>query len=175
MKVINLFSGPGVGKSTAAASLFSLMKKYNYNVEYITEYAKELVYSKSFFKLKDQLYILAKQQHPLLRLRDQVDYVIMDSPLLLSNIYLDKSSAKFSVTAFNELTLSLFNSYNNINFYLLRNKDEIYQQEGRLHTLSEATSIDNDIKDMLISNKIDYKDIHVKPGIEHDILKYIIN
>jgi hypothetical protein len=35
--------------------------------------------------------------------------------------------------------------------------------------------VDNDIKEMLIFNRIEYKDIHVKPDIEHDILKYIIN
>jgi adenylate kinase family enzyme len=32
MKVINLFAGPGAGKSTTAAALFSKMKWKGYNV-----------------------------------------------------------------------------------------------------------------------------------------------
>jgi len=39
-KVINLFAGPGAGKSTTAAGLFAEMKRANVDVELVTEYVK---------------------------------------------------------------------------------------------------------------------------------------
>ena len=44
MKVINLFGGPGCGKSTTAADLFARMKLRGLSVELVTEYAKDVVW-----------------------------------------------------------------------------------------------------------------------------------
>lgn len=174
MKVINLFSGPGVGKSTAAAGLFAKMKKEGYLVEYVTEYAKDLVYSKSFFKIKDQIYVFAKQQHPLFKLKNQVDYIIMDSPIPLSIVYLDKDNCEFSVKAFTDLVISTFNSYENLNFYIERNLNNTYQSSGRLNSLEESLLLDAEIKSMLIDNKIVYKNISSCSNVEDEIFKNIM-
>jgi hypothetical protein len=61
MKVINLWAGPGAGKSTTAAGLFFLMKLTGRRVELVTEYAKEVVYDQDPTRIKNQLLILAKQ------------------------------------------------------------------------------------------------------------------
>ena len=42
-KVLNLYGGPGVGKSTGAAYIFSMLKLAGINCELVREYAKELV------------------------------------------------------------------------------------------------------------------------------------
>ena len=82
MKVINLFGGPGVGKSTAAAGLFYEMKKRQLSVELVTEYAKDMVWENRQNILDDQIYIFAKQQRRIARLRDHhIDWVITDSPI----------------------------------------------------------------------------------------------
>jgi adenylate kinase family enzyme len=39
-KVINLFGGPGCGKSTLAARIFSILKLKDISCELINEYAK---------------------------------------------------------------------------------------------------------------------------------------
>ena len=49
--IINIFGGPGVGKSTVAADLFVIMKKEGYSVELVTEYAKELTYEKKRYNI----------------------------------------------------------------------------------------------------------------------------
>jgi len=80
MKVINLFGGPGSGKSTTAAGLFQKMKLKHMSVELISEYAKKLVYSNRLENMLDQQeYIFAKQNNMLHMLRDKVDFVITDS------------------------------------------------------------------------------------------------
>ena len=48
--VVNLYGGPGAGKSTAALQLVAELKKRGINADYVSEYAKELtgwLYSKS--------------------------------------------------------------------------------------------------------------------------------
>ena len=87
LKVINLFAGPGAGKSTTRAGLFYLMKQNRYNVEETTEYAKDLTRDKDVSILSDQLYILAKQNRKLNRLQGKVDYALTDAPLLLNVHY----------------------------------------------------------------------------------------
>src|SRR6266446_4338308 len=94
MKVINLFGGPGTGKSTVASDLFALMKWQNMNVELVTEFAKEVTWEKHHNIFNDQLYILAQQNRRLERLKDQVNYVISDSPILMYQAYNPKGYFK---------------------------------------------------------------------------------
>ena len=46
--VINLFGGPGVGKSTMCASIFSKLKILGFECEMATEYVKDIVFEESF-------------------------------------------------------------------------------------------------------------------------------
>ena len=106
LKIINLFSGAGAGKSTIAAGLFFAMKVKNYSVELVTEYAKDLVWAERVKTFKDQLYIFSKQNHRLFCLQDKVKYAITDSPLLLSHIYAPENYFK----GFHELVNSVNDS-----------------------------------------------------------------
>jgi tRNA uridine 5-carbamoylmethylation protein Kti12 len=80
MKVINLFGGPGIGKSTIAADLFALMKREGYNVELVNEYAKEVTWEGHFSYLDDEFYILAHQNRRLVRLKGKVDTSLQTRP-----------------------------------------------------------------------------------------------
>ena len=42
--IVNLFAGPGAGKTTCAWEIASELKKRNIQAEYVPEYAKELVW-----------------------------------------------------------------------------------------------------------------------------------
>jgi len=89
MKLINLWGGPGTGKSTTAAGLFSLMKLKGYDVELVPEYAKDLTWEGHHNKLADQNYVFAKQHRRIARLVEHdLDYVITDSPLLFTIYYM---------------------------------------------------------------------------------------
>lgn len=116
IKVVNIFGAPSSGKSTAAAGLFWRMKCAGMSVELVSEYAKSCVFEDRMNLLnEDQLYIFAKQHRALFRIKDTYDYAIMDSPIILSSIY-RKPESFYDEEHFNDLLLSTFNKYDNINF-----------------------------------------------------------
>jgi broad-specificity NMP kinase len=57
--VINLIGGPGCGKSIMAMQLFIKLKILGYSVEYVSEYAKKLTWTKNYDGLNNQ-YMLTK-------------------------------------------------------------------------------------------------------------------
>jgi len=170
---ISLFGGPGTGKSTTAAGLFYNMKTNDYKVEYIQEYAKELTFGKDYTKLSDQLLILGEQHHRMFRLKDQVDYLIHDSPFVMGLVYLqyDKYLPK---NEYIELIVKMYKSYNNINIFLERNVEEHgYQEYGRNQSLDNAIIKDKEIKQVLIDHDIDFVTIKMGNNILQDILNLL--
>ncbi len=143
--IINLFAGPGAGKSTTAAGLFYKMKKQGLSVELVTEYAKEKVWENSKEIMSDQLYLLAKQNRRLERLRGKVDYVITDSPLLLGAYFgaLYGHHPDIVVRATNDI----FSTYTNYNYFITRTKT--FDSRGRLGSEQEAREADKGIKEIL--------------------------
>jgi hypothetical protein len=144
LKVINLFAGPGAGKSTTAAGLFHLMKLRGDSVELVTEYAKDCVWGDCQDTLKNQLYVFAKQYKRLQRLQDKVAWAVTDSPLLLSLIYMPAHYPD----SFRQLVLDFYAQFDNHNFFISRTKE--YNPVGRNETKEESLLIDLEIKDLLI-------------------------
>lgn len=171
MKVINIFAGPGSGKSTTAVTLFSKLKKMNKRVEYVSEFAKDLTYEKSFSTLDDYLYIFAQQHHMLHRLKDQVDFAICDGSFLLGYVFYNTKSI-YDEKLFKQMLLDVFNKYDNLNYFLKR-KNIVYQEYGRSESLQEAINLDNRILNMLQNENIDYKTLETKTSAQQ-ILKEII-
>lgn len=148
MQVINLFGGPGTGKSTTAADLFATMKWDNRNVELVDEYAKQITWDDRKSILNDQLYMTAKQNRKLARLQPHVDWVITDSPLILALAYVPSDY----FVSFKPMLVELFNSYDNINIMLTRKKP--FHQVGRMQTEDEARMADTSIRNIL--NQMEY-------------------
>ena len=147
MKVINLFGPPGSGKSTTAAGVFHKLKCEGRAVELVTEYAKDMVWENRANILDDQLYIFAKQRRRLERLRGKVDYVVTDSPLLLSAVYGKLYTPDALPEEFYQLVDTSFRSYDNLNFFLNRVKP--YSEIGRLQDEQEAFAVEKAMFDYL--------------------------
>lgn len=152
MKVVNLFGGPGTGKSTNAAGVFYQLKQRCIRAELITEYAKDKVWEKAYDTLSDQLYVFGKQNHKLFRVKDKVDYAVTDSPLLLSRVY-----GTHMGSTFKELVLEIFKGYDNINIFLTRHKE--YDPVGRMQTFKEACGIDERIKTLLTDYNLPFTEV----------------
>lgn len=139
-KVINLWAGPGAGKSTTAAGLFFFMKNAGHKCELVTERAKELCYEN---KLKEasKYDMLLEQYKRQARLIDKVDWIITDSPLLLSDIYEPDHHLLHQEARY------FWNQFDNINFYIQREKE--YKKYGRDQTEQEAIELDQKVSDYL--------------------------
>jgi len=144
--LVNLIAGPGAGKSTMMAGLFSELKWRGVDCEVVPEYAKDKVWEGSEQILDNQLYIFAKQHHRIWRLYGKVAVAITDSPLLLSIIYGRNISPIFK-----SLVLENHINLNNMTFFLERFKP--YNPNGRLQTEGEAQEIDQKI--LFILDKLD--------------------
>lgn len=93
---------------------------------------------------QDQVYLLGKQHWRLFRLKDEVDIVITDAPLLLSTVY-NRLYAKYE--HLDDLALEAYERYNNINYFITRSK--LYNPKGRNQTEAEAKGIDQLTKEIL--------------------------
>ena len=155
--VINLFGGPGCGKSTTMARLFADLKSQGMNVEMVSEFAKDLVYELRQETMKDELYIFAKQHHRMFRVNGKVDLIITDRPLLLTNIYVSLYLPKdeYSINL-RKLVRSTFKTFNNINIVLDRTGIEYKGDEARLQSLKESEEIDEMTKDELNASNEEY-------------------
>lgn len=174
LNVINLFGGPGSGKSTTAAGLFHLMKLNEMNVELVTEYAKDLTWEERYDTLaNDQLYVFAKQQKRLQVLKNKVNYVVTDSPLILSLIYRQWNYLPMN---FEPLVFEVWDSFQNKNYFIKRTKK--YVPIGRSQTEEEAKGVDEQVKQFLTVKSIIHEtleaDSTTPQKIYEDILVDII-
>lgn len=156
--VVNLFAGPGAGKSTAAAYIFSQLKMKGINCELITEFAKDKTWEKNYSALRCQEYVFGKQSYKMDRCRDQVDVIITDSPLPLGIFY---NQNPVLGRHYESLVMDVFNTYDNLNFFINRKKP--YNPIGRNQTEEESKEIDERIKTFCQQHDISYL---IKDGTE---------
>ncbi|MBP3431438.1 MAG: AAA family ATPase [Clostridia bacterium] len=136
--LVNLLGAAGSGKSTLACDVFAKLKRKGFRCEYVPEYAKNVVYEENYRRLANQLYIFSSQYFSLDLVRDKVDIVITDSPMVLSIFYNNERDNKNKVPEeiFNQLVLYCHSTFDNLNFLIKRNHE--YKQEGRYQNESQA-------------------------------------
>lgn len=171
--VVNLFGGPGSGKSTGAAYIFSRLKMAGINCELITEYAKDKTWEKNMTALSCQEYILGKQSYRMKRCADKVDVIVTDSPLPIGLFFNDDPA--FENSEFVKTIMNLFKKYDNRNYLLARNQS--YNPIGRNQTQEEADNIGDQIQDFLDDWNMEYThgigDIVFYNYIVNDVLTYM--
>jgi hypothetical protein len=171
-KVINLFGGPGTGKSTTAAGLFHQLKLMNVNCEYVQEYAKDKAwehgntFSETPKVFQAQEYIFGKQHFRMRRCSQDVELIITDSPLFLGLIYMPED---FPIPSIRPAIREAYDLYDNLNVFLKREK--VYNPKGRLQTEDKAKDLDLQIKGMLDLQGVEYDST---PANEHAV-ETIIN
>jgi len=141
MKIINLFGGPGAGKSTCAAHLFSHLKRHNIKTELVGEFAKELIYLGNETQLINQIYIMGNQYRKQKDLqRHNIDVAISDAPLLMQLVYCQN---KPYFEEMKNLVVKINDEFDNINVFVKRVKP--YQNYGRVHSEPESDKLSREI------------------------------
>lgn len=164
--VVNLFAGPGAGKTTCAWEIASELKKRGIVTEYVPEYAKELVWDENYEALADQEGIFEEQSHRINRLIGKVDVIVTDSPILFSEIYGQNNSNNFRQRIWHE-----HDSHANFNLFIHRGK--FFEPQGRVHNLEESKQIDEKIKSLLEEYEVYYGQYYHKtvPVVIDNIVK----
>jgi hypothetical protein len=156
-KVINMYGGPGTGKSTTAAGVFAELKQRGVNCEYVQEYAKDKAWEFGTNHLgvpkvfQAQEYIFGKQHFRLRRCAADVDVIVTDCPLFLGLIYMP---ADFPIPSLRGAIREAYDMYDNVNIFLVRTKP--YNPKGRFQDEDQAKGLDVEIKQMLEQQKVPY-------------------
>lgn len=154
-KHVNLYAGPGTGKSTTAARLFAELKHLGVNCEYIPEFAKDLSWEGRGPKIfRCQEYLFGEQSFRSFRTRDEVDVLITDSPLLLSCVYAKLTPEEDQLPSLPLVVREAYDKYDNLNVFLKRNKP--YNPKGRNQSESEAKELDQQILSMLHNQAVPF-------------------
>lgn len=122
--------------------------------------------------LGNQAYIFGNQLFKMSRCEDKVGVIITDSPLPLSIVY---NNSDILGEEFNKVVMKVFNSYNNLNYYVNRIKP--YSEIGRNQTKEESAMIGDSVKQMLCDRNIEYAEIDGNMqgyyGVVSSILDYL--
>lgn len=144
--IINLFAGPGAGKSTLAAEIFHKLKTYGRSVELVREYVKDWAWEGRKIKPFDQFYITAQQFKRESVLYGKVDYIITDSPVVLGSFYEEYYQNSEILWPSIERLMKDLDSQKitrHCNFFISRNKK--YVHSGRFETEDQARAIDTEL------------------------------
>jgi hypothetical protein len=179
-KIINLYGGPGTGKSTTAAGLFSYLKQQGVNCEYVQEYAKDKAWEFGNSHKEEnknppkvflaQEYIFAKQHFRIRRCAEDVDIIVTDSPLLLGLVYMPED---FELPSLRNTIREAYSLYESIDIFLIREK--AYNPKGRMQTEDEAKELDNVVRTMLNNEHIEHFVVNSDLNAVAEIAKILTN
>lgn len=161
---INIFGGPGCGKSTVAAGIFSRLKAEGHEIELVDEYVKSWAYEKREICSFDQAYLFTQQlRKEYLVLRHSTGCIVTDSPLVLSICYAKKYGFK-RWECLQSIADDFEEEYPSINVILDR-RGCGYKQEGRYEDYEQALEMDRMISNYIYGCGINYCKI---PFNDHD-------
>lgn len=145
MILVNLFGGPGSGKSTTAAFVFAHLKLQGVKAELVGEEAKDLVFNQAIPMLDNQILLLGQQYQRTKRLKEAgAEIAICDSPFALSILYGQKQPYVDELTL---LVRRLETLYTTVNIFVKRVKP--YVKFGRYQEAEEAAALDKQARDLL--------------------------
>lgn len=152
--IIELYGGPGCGKTEAAHRLCSKLKQAHVPVEMVPEYAKKWAYEQRSIDSLDEFYIFGKQTHAESSLLGKVDVVVTDRPVMLSAVY---------ATMYAEHGISMAVAHATTRFYeevatrghrriaIIVPRKHRYDHRGRFEDEEQAKLVDHVIEETIAS------------------------
>lgn len=145
--LINALGAPSAGRSTFCAELYAKLKSMNLNTEFTQEYVKAWAWEGRKISPYDQFYFFGKEAHHQSKLFNKVDFIISDSPVLLTAFY------HWYYNNDNSLRQICHNFYDiaekrddvkTLNLFFPRKKP--YDQRGRYQTEEQADEVGRKLK-----------------------------
>lgn len=164
--VVNLIGGPGTGKSILAAEIFATLKRDGITCDVAWEYIKRKLRENALKVVQSQIYLFGKQQFQLFTMKDELEVIVTDAPLLLFSYY-DKTRCPY----LKEMVINEYKKYNNLLYFIERDLSVGYETEGRYQDLEGAKQVDIELKAFLDENNIQYQ---VIKGIGSDSLQTVV-
>lgn len=136
--VVNLFGGPGSGKTTFAASLFGALKRRGVEAACPEERAKLALWAGQGWVLDEQTILVSETWKIFCMLANNVDVIISDSPLLLASTY----GGAREDDGFHRHVHSLHRRLQRLNIFVTRDLQRAYDHNGRRESAEAAASLD---------------------------------
>lgn len=175
-KIINFVAGPSIGKSIFTSLIFADIKMRGYSSEIVPEFAKKLVWAKEFELLNNQYFVSNQQYKDIKAVNGHIPYIVTDGSLLHGLVYNRNNPENTSnIEKTEKAILKWYSEFNNIVFFLERNPDVKYEQEGRIQTEEEAIQIDFLLKDILKEFNIPFISMKSDVSLVSKISDIILN
>jgi hypothetical protein len=147
---VNLYGGPGTGKSVQQALVFARLKIWGVDAMMSMEIAKRHVYSGSK-DIATQEGLFGDQLKELNLFNNHVEVIVSEAPLLFSIIY-DKAYSETDNIDFYRNVSTKYKQFDNMEFLLTRAHE--YRQEGRYQDEQGAKDVDKIIRTVLKDNGV---------------------
>lgn len=171
--VLNIFGGPGSGKTTLASRLFSALKQHGIESASPEEHAKLAIWSNQPWLLDQQTILLGRTWETLHALHDKVDVVIVDSPIMLCSVY----AGNREPICFHQLVADIHRRTDRANLLLQRDPNLEYSMNGRRENAREARVVDERIMTTLDLNSEPFTEIarddDAIENILHSVKEYL--
>ena len=158
--IINLIGGPCSGKSTISAELFARLKKMGIKTELVSEYIKDRIYEENKTMPNNQIAIFGMEHYNISNKLGKVDVIVHDGSFL-NNILYNKESNK----EFNDLIISEYHKFNNLDFFIKRGNIE-FESYGRIHTYEQSLQIDEKIKNIYKESQAEYIEVESRDAVD---------
>lgn len=163
--IINLYGGPGAGKSTSAAYVYYLLKSAGQSAELVREYVKDWAYEGRKFNTYDQIYFLGKQVRHESMLLGKVDWLVTDCPIFMNVYYASKYTTPILAEGVRSATMAFYqqtrdDGHRHVNILLKRSHS--YVSEGRYQDEAGAKEIDSGLESMFTDLMLPV--IHASPN-----------
>lgn len=141
--VINLWGGPGCGKSTLAAAVFAELKAQALSCELVREFAKAIAWRGDKIGRWDELWLLGQQLKEESNLYGRVDWIITDRPLALSAVYARRYTPDGAwIEAAVLAVLAAQQEEGTRHIDLIVEREKPYVQAGRFESEAAAREVD---------------------------------
>ena len=163
----NIFITGNSGKSTLGTQLFTELKVRDYEVEFVNEFVKTWTYTGRKVNKFGQYYIFGMETENQSRLFNKVDYIIADSPVLLTSFYQQFywGSNTLIVPAKEFYQFAEEEGVKVVNIFIDRKFK--YNPKGRFQTEEESEEVRRELLKFMEDNGYEYR--HLKVPIKERI------